>query len=116
MAFGIKSRRSGAFRSVFRFCWAHWKHQPGRALFMLFTVMLSTLADVLTPLFSGRLVDAVVSGQASDATTWSNAINAFCWLMGLSIGAVMLRHATFTAIIGFTLKSMSEIAADSFAH
>ncbi|SCB39670.1 ABC transporter ATP-binding protein [Rhizobium lusitanum] len=116
MALGFKSRRNGAFRSVFHYCWAHWKQQPGRASFMLFTAMLSTLADVLTPLFSGRLVDAVVSGQASDAVTWNNAFNAFCCLMALSVGAVILRHATFTAIIGFTLKSMSEIAANSFFH
>ncbi|TCR87801.1 ABC transporter ATP-binding protein [Rhizobium sp. BK376] len=116
MSLGFKSRRGGAFRSVFRYCWAHWKHQPGCASFMLFTAMLSTLADVLTPLFSGRLVDAVVSGQASDVTTWNDAFNAFCWLMALSIGAVILRQVTFTAIIGFTLKSMSEIAADSFFH
>ncbi|MGZ9719081.1 ABC transporter ATP-binding protein [Rhizobium miluonense] len=116
MALGFKSRRGGAFRSVFRYCWAHWKQQPGRASFMLFTAMLSTFADVLTPLFSGRLVDAVVSGHAGDAITWNNAFNAFCWLMALSVGAVVLRHATFTAIIGFTLKSMSEIAANSFFH
>ena len=116
MSLGFKSRRSGAFRSVFLYCWAHWKHQPGRASFMLFTAMLSTLADVLTPLFSGRLVDAVVSGPASDAANWNDAFNAFCWLMALSVGAVILRHATFTVIIRFTLKSMSEIAANSFFH
>jgi ATP-binding cassette subfamily B protein len=81
---------------------------------MLSSAMLSTLADVLTPLFSGRLVDAVVSGQPNDGAAWNSAINAFGWLMALSVGAVLLRHATFTAIIGFTLKSMSDIAADSF--
>jgi ATP-binding cassette subfamily B protein len=81
---------------------------------MLSSVMLSTLADVLTPLFSGRLVDAVVSGQPEDGAAWNSAITALAWLMGLSVGAVLLRHATFTAIIGFTLKSMSDIAADSF--
>jgi ATP-binding cassette subfamily B protein len=83
---------------------------------MLMAVTLSTLADVLTPVFSGRLVDAVVSGQASDVENWNDAMNAFSWLMALSIGAVILRHATFTAIIGFTLKSMSDIAAISFFH
>ncbi|MCF1445289.1 ABC transporter ATP-binding protein [Agrobacterium vitis] len=116
MALGYKSRRGGAFRSVFGFCAVHWRQQPGRVVFMLFAVLLSTLADVLTPLFSGRLVDAVVSGRADDSLAWDSAIAAFAWLMALSAGAVLLRHATFTAIIGFTLRSMSDIAADAFSR
>ncbi|MBF2713088.1 ABC transporter ATP-binding protein [Agrobacterium vitis] len=116
MALGYKSRRGGAFRSVFGFCAVHWRRQPGRVVFMLFAVLLSTLADVLTPLFSGRLVDAVVSGRANDSLAWDSAIAAFVWLMALSAGAVLLRHATFTAIIGFTLRSMSDIAADAFSR
>lgn len=114
MSFGLKMRRSQAFRSVFRFCWAHWRQQPGRVGFMLFAVLFSTLADVLTPMFAGRLVDAVVSGTASDPVAWSNALTAFCWLMGLAVLAVILRHATFMTIISFTLRSMTDIAADSF--
>lgn len=107
-------RRSQAFRSVFRFCGVHWRQQPGRVIFMLGAVLFSTLADVLTPMFAGRLVDAVVSGSASDPAVWSNAVNAFFWLIGLAVLAVILRHATFVTIIGFTLQSMADIAADSF--
>lgn len=114
MSFGLKLRRSQAFRSVFRFCWTHWRQQPGRVAFMLCAVLFSTLADVLTPMFAGRLVDAVVSGSASDLTAWNSALTAFGWLMGLAVLAVVLRHATFMTIISFTLRSMTDIAADSF--
>ncbi|MGV1754094.1 ABC transporter ATP-binding protein [Agrobacterium sp. CG674] len=114
MSFGLKLRRSEAFRSVFRFCWGHWRQQPGRVAFMLCAVLFSTLADVLTPMFAGRLVDAVVSGSASDVGAWNNAISAFGWLMGLAVLAVILRHATFLTIIKFTLRSMTDIAAGSF--
>ncbi|WP_421361695.1 ABC transporter ATP-binding protein [Agrobacterium rosae] len=114
MSFGLKMRRSQAFRSVFRFCWAHWRQQPGRVAFMLCAVLFSTLADVLTPMFAGHLVDAVVSGTASDPIVWNNALTAFCWLMGLAVLAVILRHATFMTIISFTLRSMTDMAADSF--
>ena len=114
MSFGLKLRRSQAFRSVFRFCWTHWRQQPGRVAFMLCAVLFSTLADVLTPMFAGRLVDAVVSGSATDLTAWNSALTAFGWLMGLAVLAVVLRHATFMTIISFTLRSMTDIAADSF--
>lgn len=114
MAFGHTARTGGAFRSVFSFCFAHWRQQPGRVGFMLTTVLLSTLADVFTPLFSGRLVDAVVAGRADDPQAWNSALAALGWLMALSVGALLLRHATFTAIITFTLRSMSEIGRQSF--
>ena len=114
MSFAFKMRRSQAFRSVFRFCWTHWRQQPGRVALMLCAVLFSTLADVLTPMFAGLLVDAVVSGNASDPLVWNAALSAFGWLMGLAVVAVVLRHITFMTIITFTLKSMTDIAADSF--
>ncbi|WP_320197853.1 ABC transporter ATP-binding protein [Agrobacterium sp. rho-13.3] len=114
MSFAFKMRRSQAFRSVFRFCWTHWRQQPARVGLMLCAVLFSTLADVLTPMFAGLLVDAVVSGHASDPLVWNAALSAFGWLMGLAVVAVILRHITFMTIITFTLKSMTDIAADSF--
>ncbi len=56
--------RGGAFRSVFRFTAVHWRRQPGRLAIIMGAVLVSTLADVLTPLYSGRLVDAVARGAA----------------------------------------------------
>ena len=61
--------RGGAFRSVLGFTFTHWRHQPGRVAVIMAAVLLSTLADVLTPLYSGRLVDAVASGAAGDIAT-----------------------------------------------
>ncbi|WP_331376907.1 ABC transporter ATP-binding protein [Sinorhizobium chiapasense] len=116
MAFTRFVARDRAFRSVFRFCWAHWKRQPARLLAILGAVLLSTLADVLTPLYSGRLVDAVVSGAATDEIAWNAAVSAFLMLMALSLGAIVLRHMTFMGIVTLTLKMMSDIASAAFHH
>ncbi|MCA1366881.1 ABC transporter ATP-binding protein [Bradyrhizobium sp. BRP14] len=116
MVFVRSVARNRAFRSVFRFSWAHWKRQPVRLAAILGAVLLSTLADVLTPLYSGRLVDAVVSGAASDAAAYNAAITAFLMLMVLSLGAIVLRHITFMSIVSLTLKMMSDIAAAAFHH
>ncbi|AEH83368.1 ABC transporter ATP-binding protein [Sinorhizobium meliloti] len=116
MAFTRFTARNRAFRSVFRFSWDHWKKQPVRLAALLLTVLLSTLADVLTPLYSGRLVDAVISGAASDDVAWNAAMAAFMMLMALSFGAIILRHVTFMGIVSLTLKMMSDIAAAAFHH
>ncbi|PDT83245.1 ABC transporter ATP-binding protein [Sinorhizobium sp. BJ1] len=116
MAFTRFAARDRAFRNVFRFSWAHWKKQPVRLAGILGVVLLSTLADVLTPLYSGRLVDAVVSGAATDAIAWNAAVSAFLILLVLSLGAIVLRHAAFMSIVRLTLVMMSDIAAGAFHH
>ena len=106
--------RGGAFRSVLGFTLEHWRHQPGRLAVIMAAVLLSTLADVLTPLYSGRLVDAVASGAASDVAIWNAAVAAFSTLIALAAGAIVMRHVAFIAIIDLTLKMMADIAADAF--
>ena len=106
--------RGGAFRSVLGFTWTHWRRQPVRLLLIMAAFLTGTLADVLTPLYAGRLVDAVASGSASDPAAWNAAIAAFAALIGLAIGATVLRHLGFMGIIELTLKMMADIGADAF--
>ena len=106
--------RGGAFRSVLGFTFAHWRRQPVRLALIMAAFLTATLADVLTPLYSGRLVDAVASGAASDVVIWNAAIAAFAMLIGLALGATVLRHLGFMGIIELTLKMMADIGADAF--
>ncbi|RCW86310.1 ABC transporter ATP-binding protein [Phyllobacterium bourgognense] len=114
MALFRKDLRGGAFRSVLGFTWLHWQRQPVRIAVIAGAVLLSTLADVLTPLYSGRLVDAVVNGHATEAVVWNAAIAAFSALLALSLGAIVLRHITFMQIVDLTLNMMTEIASGAF--
>ena len=106
--------RGGAFRSVLGFTFTHWRRQPVRLALIMAAFLTATLADVLTPLYAGRLVDAVASGSASDPAAWNAAIAAFAALIGLAIGATVLRHLGFMGIIELTLKMMADIGADAF--
>ncbi|TCN33206.1 ATP-binding cassette subfamily B protein [Sinorhizobium americanum] len=83
---------------------------------ILGTVLLATLADVLTPLYAGRLVDAIVSGAASDAIAWNAALSAFLIMLALSLGAIVFKHAAIMIIVSLTLRMMSDIAAAAFHH
>ncbi|RUX88330.1 ABC transporter ATP-binding protein, partial [Mesorhizobium sp. M2A.F.Ca.ET.040.01.1.1] len=66
--------RAGAFRSVLGFTFSHWRRQPWRLSLIMGAFLLSTLADVLTPFYSGRLVDAVASGAGTDEVAWNAAM------------------------------------------
>ncbi|WP_292142617.1 ABC transporter ATP-binding protein, partial [Mesorhizobium sp.] len=106
--------RAEAFRSVLGFTLGHWRRQPWRLSLIMAAFLLSTLADVLTPLYSGRLVDAVASSGAADDVAWNAAISAFWMLVALALTGVVLRNAAFMAIVELTLKMMADIAADAF--
>jgi len=106
--------RASAFRSVLGFTFSHWRRQPWRLSLIMGAFLLSTLADVLTPFYSGRLVDAVASGAGTDAVAWNAAMAAFSILMALALAGVVLRNAAFLWIVELTLKMMSDIAADAF--
>ncbi|YBV94963.1 ABC transporter ATP-binding protein/permease (plasmid) [Phyllobacteriaceae bacterium JZ32] len=106
--------RGSAFRSVFRFLSVHWRRQPARLAVIIGAVLLATMADVLTPLYSGRLVDAVARSAATDEIAWNAAVTAFLVLLALAGGSTIMRHIAFIGIIDLTLKMMSEIAADTF--
>lgn len=106
--------RAGAFRSVLGFTFSHWQRQPWRLSLIMGAFLLSTLADVLTPFYSGRLVDAVASGAGTNEVAWNAAMTAFSILMALALAGVMLRNVAFLWIVELTLKMMSDIAADAF--
>ena len=50
------------------------------------------MADVLTPLYSGRLIDAVASGAATDEVAWNAALSAFFTLLALATGSLVFRQ------------------------
>ncbi|SDQ72849.1 ATP-binding cassette, subfamily B [Paraburkholderia fungorum] len=106
--------RGQAFKDVLGFTFLHWAQQPWRIFVIAALVLFAALADVLTPLFAGRLADAIASGPAGDAVALHAAITAFCVLSALGLSATLLRQGMYFNIIRLTLKMMSEIAANAF--
>ncbi|HEY4203048.1 MAG TPA: ABC transporter ATP-binding protein [Devosiaceae bacterium] len=106
--------RGKAFRSVLGFTAGHWSHQPWRITSIAGLVLFSTIADVLTPLFSGQLVEAVASGAATDPALWNTAVTAFVMLLGLGLVAVLCRQFAFMGIIKLTLHMMNDVVSQAF--
>ena len=103
--------RADAFRNVLGFTFKHWQGQPWRVAVIALLVLLATLAEALSPLFAGQLVDAIAGGN-NDALT--AALTAFITMSVLYLASVVLRQFVFFNIIALTLKMMGEIAASAF--
>lgn len=108
--------RGDAFRHVLGFTFAHWRKQPVRIAVIGLGMLAATLADVVTPLYAGHLVDAVANGTAGMASAWDAAIAAFLVLAGLGLATVVLRQVVFMGIITLTLRMMTDIATEAFAR
>ncbi|MBN3786235.1 ABC transporter ATP-binding protein [Burkholderia sp. Ac-20353] len=103
-----------AFQAVFGFTLRYWRRQPARIVAVAAFSLLAALSDVLTPLFAGRLVDALSLGVTDRSAGWHAALASFGALAGLGIGATLLRQGVYLNIIALTLKMMGEIATASF--
>ncbi|WDR06742.1 ABC transporter ATP-binding protein [Devosia rhodophyticola] len=106
--------RGDAFRKVLGFTFGFWKQQPIRAVFTATLVLGATLAEAFSPLFAGKLVDAVASGSGQAAQFWDAAVTAFWIMAALYLASVVLRQLVFFSLIAFTLRIMSEVTTSAF--
>jgi ATP-binding cassette subfamily B protein len=102
------------FKDVFGFAFSHWMRQRWRIAGIIAIALLTALADVLTPLFAGHLVDALASAGHAKSSALPRALESFAVLIVLALGSALLRYLTFSGIIALTLRMMSEIAGDAF--
>lgn len=106
--------RAEAFSKVLGFAFRHWQKQPIRIAVIAVCVLGEIVADLLTPFFAGRLVEAVASGAATSEIAWNGAVTAFLALAGLGLMAVLLRQAIFMLIIRLTLRMMTDVVTHAF--
>jgi len=99
---------------VLRFLFSHWARQPWLAGFITAVMVVVTLADIATPIFAGRLVDAV--GMADRVAGRAAAISALAWLAGLGLFMVCARQLGFLGLVRFTLRMMAAVKAEGFAR
>ncbi|CAH1649399.1 ATP-binding cassette subfamily B protein [Hyphomicrobiales bacterium] len=108
--------RADTIVSVFRFTGAHWAAQGRRVSAIMLFGILATAAEVLTPFFAGKLVDAIARGSFDNPATVDAAWTAFAILLTLGLGAIILRQFVMISIVKLTLRIMSDMAAETFAR
>ncbi len=106
-------KRPAAIRVVLPFVFRHWLNQPVVAATVAGGLLGATVADLFMPVFSGQLVDAMISG-AADSAARRAAVVAFGAIVALGLGSMILRLIGLQAIVPFTLRIMSDVSRDAF--
>src|SRR5258708_32807408 len=102
------------FYDVLGFTWHHWQRQPWLVAGIAAAMMAATVADVLMPVFAGRLVDSVGLIDADRDAARREALAALAAILALGVGMVVMRFLTFRGIIRLTLRIMAAIAPEAF--
>ncbi len=108
------AKNKNAVRDVLAFLFAHWRREWPSVAGTALSMAIATLADLLLPVFSGRLIDAVASPTVAHDAAFHAAVRAI--VMMAVLGALLLagRHLAMLGIIRLTLRLMSRFAADAF--
>ncbi|MGN6317063.1 ABC transporter ATP-binding protein [Trinickia sp.] len=102
------------FKDVFSFAASHWTRQRRRVLVIVTVALCSALADILTPMFAGRLVGALAGAGAVKTSALHGVLAAFSALISLALAGAVLRYCMYAGITSLTLRMMSDIAGDAF--
>lgn len=111
----LNKTKPTAIRVVLPFVFRHWRNQPWRCATVAGGLLGATIADLLMPLFSGRLVDAVAAGGGDPAARRA-AFIAFGAIVTIGLASMLLRFVGLQAIVPFTLRIMSDMSRDAFAR
>lgn len=108
----VKSRVQGsqALRSVLSFTLKSWADRKSLVVLIALAMVFATITEVVVPVYAGRLVDALASGQSAA----SAALSAFLAMMALGFAMVVLRHFAWWGVVPLTLSIMRKVAQGAF--
>ncbi len=107
------STSASAVFGVLRFLFARWRRHARYVVQIVAAVTLSTAADVLQPILSGRLVDQVAT-RADAQGAVRGAVVTLAIMTALGAAAVIGRRFAFLGVVSLTLRNMTEIAREAF--
>lgn len=105
-----RDKSSEVFRKVLRFMAGHWIRHKAVVVGSVLGMTLYTLSEVVVPVFAGRLVDAMVQGQAGVDTV----VTAFTTMATLGLASITLSHFATRGAASMTLRTMTGVIQEAF--
>ena len=105
---------SSAARNVLTFLFRQWSREKKKVLATAFSMCAATAADLLLPLYSGRLIDATAVPVALRHQAVHAALHDILWMAVLGVLLVAGRYTGFVVISRLTLSLMPRVAGDAF--
>ena len=102
-------------RTALIFLFRHWLHQPALLAAVVGGMLLATMAEILVPVFAGRLVDAIAQAEVSGrGTARATALETLAILALLGLAVLVSRIIAILGVIELTLRLMARIGGEAF--
>ncbi len=108
------STNRNVVRDVLVFLMRHWRREAWCVAGIAAAMTIATGADLLLPVYSGRLVDAVAAHGAVRAHALRAAIDAIVAMATLGTLLAVARYLAFLGIVRLTVRLMRRMASDAF--
>lgn len=109
-----ESTSKNALRKVLGFLFSHWRREKWLAAGIALCMALATGADLLMPVYAGKLVDAIAVHADTRSLALHGAIQAIVMMALLGGLLTVLRYVGMVGIIRLTLRLMSRFANEAF--
>jgi ATP-binding cassette, subfamily B, bacterial len=110
-----QKKRAEPFRAVLSFLFRHWRRHPGVVGAIVGGMIVATVADVLVPIFAGRLVDALADADGTGReSALASALQALAALALLGLFVLAGRIVGILGVIRLTLRTMSDVGTEAF--
>src|SRR6202034_807080 len=109
-----KSLSKSTMREVLVFLFRHWRSEKWLVVWVALCMIGATSADLMLPVYSGKLVDAVAMHAAARPVALRTALGAIAMMVILGMTLAVLRYVALSGIIRLTLRLMSRFASDAF--
>ncbi|HYD17622.1 MAG TPA: ABC transporter ATP-binding protein [Patescibacteria group bacterium] len=107
-----KKERQVSTKDVLKFAWHYWRPNKwfgvGAAVFMLTSVSM----DAVVPIYTGRIVDAMVGHAPGDTSAWNEAWAAFWAFAALAFMHQALRIGSMFFWNAFAVRNLQKIVID----
>jgi ATP-binding cassette subfamily B protein len=109
-----KDSSKSAMREVLVFLFRHWRSEKWLVVWVAASMTIATCADLLMPVYSGRLVDTLAAHATGHSPALRGALSAIAMMALLGLVLTTLRYVAMAGIIRLTLRLMSRFASEAF--
>jgi ATP-binding cassette subfamily B protein len=109
-----ESSSKNAMPEVLAFLFRQWWREKWLVLLVALCMIVATVADLLTPMYAGKLVDVIARHAVARVLALRAALGAIVMMALLGAVLTVLRYAALAGIIRLTLRLMTCFASEAF--
>src|SRR6476620_11456428 len=108
-----KDKENVSNKDIFRYAWHYWRRQPRIGAVLLAGMAAATAIDAVVPVYTGRIVDTLVSHKAGDPAALHSALIYLAIFTVLSVAHNVLRSGSQMLWATFAMRCMYQILTEA---